>query len=526
MSVFVVSSDQSLGLQDSETYTLRVNAPTTIIHATNVFGALRAMESLFQLATEIRLSDDDDNDDDDGDNNDLAHVHPEVAEALAFNRHHRHHRGKWRHGSRLVIINETSVWDSPRFRHRGLLIDTARHYLPTSIIKTHLDAMEASKMNVLHWHLTDDESFPLATSQTPELARCGAFSTAATYTSDDVDEVVEYARARGIRVIPEIDTPGHVASWARAHPEIVTRCGGGSEAPRLGPLNPAENGTYTVLWQLLREVASLFPDAFMHVGGDEVEVGCWLQDPGVVAWMEEQEFGRDVGKVLEYHMQRVIGLAEAAGKEAIVWQDVMDEEGWGVGEGLPKSTIVQVWKWSKDLVGGGDKGAGKSSRRKSRRALHMASKTSSSLYASSTQGDSSYWLSELAHVTKTHRAILSAPWYINLAPSGDASVWKSYYTVEPLDFKAGIDQKDMVIGGEACVWGEQVDETNSVSKTWPLAAAVAERLWSEEQVRDVEEAEDRLRAFRCRLLARGVEAAPLWPDYCRGGNGSDSGVDA
>ena len=125
-----------------------------------------------------------------------------------------------------------------------------------------------------------------------------------------------------------------------------------------------------------------------------------------------------------------------------------------------------------------------------------------------------YWLSELAKVTATHRAVLSAPWYLNLAPSGDSTIWEDYWKVEPLRFRAGIDQKERVIGGEACVWGELVDETNAVAKTWPLAAAVAERLWADESVRDIDEARERINEFRCKLVYHGIAAAPLGPGFC------------
>lgn len=116
-------------------------------------------------------------------------------------------------------------------------------------------------------------------------------------------------------------------------------------------------------------------------------------------------------------------------------------------------------------------------------------------------------------MTSTHRAILSAPWYLNL-DGGVSGAWERYWSVEPLGFSGSVEQKSNVIGGEACVWGELVDATNAIQKTWPHAASVAERLWSDEGVRDVDDAYRRLQAFRCRLLARGIRAAPVGPGFC------------
>jgi hexosaminidase len=272
VEVHVVSSDQSLGLQTSETYSLRVSAPKIIITSTTVYGALRALETLAQLTFAV----------DDVDEKTLNRV-LDAADVGSIERHrhhhhHRHHRHrKHRRNHSLVLVNETAIFDTPRFRWRGLLIDTARHYLPVGIIKAHLDAMAMVKLNVLHWHLVDDQSFPYASKRFPEISEEGAFSTSMTYSGADVAEIVTYARARGIRVMPEFDTPGHVASWGLSHPELLTRCfdSDGSPTGELGPIDPSKPETYTLLWQLLREAAGWFPDAFVHLGGDEVDTSCW-----------------------------------------------------------------------------------------------------------------------------------------------------------------------------------------------------------------------------------------------------------
>lgn len=244
VEVHLWSADQSLGLETHEAYSLTVHAPTVVIQASTVYGALHALESLLQL---VWTSPDSSNDP-----TSLSH------------HHHKKHQ-------RVLRIHETSIYDAPRFRHRGLLIDTARHFLPLHIIKSQLEAMSIVKINVLHWHIVDDQSFPYASERLPELAEKGAFLPKQVYSRDDIEEVVEYARERGIRVVAEFDSPGHTLSWGKSHPEVLAQCG----SSELGPMDPSKDDTYSLLWQLLREASSWFPDAFVHIGGDEVAIDCW-----------------------------------------------------------------------------------------------------------------------------------------------------------------------------------------------------------------------------------------------------------
>lgn len=149
-------------------------------------------------------------------------------------------------------LNLTDIEDAPRFPHRGLLLDTARHYMPMDTIRTLLDGMAYSKLNVFHWHIVDDQSFPYQSQRFPELSRNAAYHpTNAVYTPNDTAAIIQYARLRGIRVLVELDTPGHVRSWGVSHPELLTECGG-DWAGKLGPLNPAEERVYPFVEELLR----------------------------------------------------------------------------------------------------------------------------------------------------------------------------------------------------------------------------------------------------------------------------------
>jgi len=288
-------------------------------------------------------------------------------------------------------------------------------------------------------------------------------------------------RNRGIRVIPEFDTPGHVNSWGWAFPSILANCS--KAASQI--LDVSNNETYSVLWKVLRQAAIDFPDQFCHLGGDEVDYNCWKNDPAVSKWMKEK--GLKNGKEVQfYHTRRMLILAKIVGKQGMLWQEAADEKYIRM---LPKETVVQVWKWDPDL-----------------------DQNSAGLQTGLATDE--YWLSELSRISKTHRTVLSAPWYLNLAAGGDQNAWRKFWEVDPLRFDGSADQRRNVIGGEACLWGEMVDETNALQKTWPLAATVAERLWSIENDWNSNDTLERLEAFRCRLVFQGIDASPLRPGYC------------
>ena len=132
------------------------------------------------------------------------------------------------------------------------MIDTGRNFLTTTTIKMTLDAMAYTKLNVLHWHMTDDQSFPIVSETLPHLASAGAFSPRHTYSKKDVAGVVRYARERGIAVLPEFDMPGHSTSWQKGYPSLTTRCSNASKLGFTKPMDVTINSTYTLIESLLR----------------------------------------------------------------------------------------------------------------------------------------------------------------------------------------------------------------------------------------------------------------------------------
>ncbi|XP_052063159.1 beta-hexosaminidase subunit beta-like [Mytilus californianus] len=183
-----------------------------------------------------------------------------------------------------LYVRDTSIRDFPRFKHRGVLVDSARHFMTKEVMLDILEGMYQNKMNVLHWHLVDDQSFPYQSKVFPDLSNKGAYHPSLVYTHEDITDIIEYARLRGVRVIPEFDTPGHVYGWGFGHPEMLTQCYDERKQKIpgcYGPLNPARNTTYQFLEKLYTEIINIFPDKTLHLGSDEVPLECWNSNPEV-----------------------------------------------------------------------------------------------------------------------------------------------------------------------------------------------------------------------------------------------------
>lgn len=153
------------------------------------------------------------------------------------------------------------------------MVDSARHFLPIPLILETIDALMYNKMNVMHWHIVDEDSFPLRLDSHPEIAQYAAFSQDEIYTTEEVKEVVRYAMVRGVRVVPELDTPGHAASWGKAPQNSKIACLFGGVG-YMGPLDVTLEDTYKLVKEVFEEVFKLFPDPFVHLGGDEVVLTC------------------------------------------------------------------------------------------------------------------------------------------------------------------------------------------------------------------------------------------------------------
>ncbi len=324
-----------------------------------------------------------------------------------------------------------TIQDQPRFPWRGLMIDSARHFIPLDVIRRNIDGMEAVKMNVLHWHLSENQGFRVESKKYPKLHELG--SDALYYTQDEIRDLVAYARDRGIRVVPEFDMPGHSTAWFVGHPELASGKGPYAIERKWGIFDPAMDPTnekvYKFLDDLIGEMARVFPDHYFHIGGDEVNGKEWDANPKIQVFMKAH--GIKNNEALQaYFSGRVQKLVTKHGKTVIGWDEVLVE-------GVPKDIVIQSWRGQASLAKAAKQG---------------------------------------------YRGILSNGYYLDLGWSA-----ARHYAVDPMSGDAANlspQEKQRILGGESCMWAEYVNPENVDSRIWPRNAAIAERFWSPQEVRD------------------------------------------
>nr|KAI8748529.1 beta-hexosaminidase subunit beta-like [Biomphalaria glabrata] len=271
-------------LGDSEKYELNIT-DTITIKASQVWGAVWGLETLGQLTYMVD--------------------------------------GKW-------FVNQTFIGDEPRFSHRGLHLDTARHFYSIDVIKLNLDVMAMHKLNVFHWHIVDAQSFPYSSRRYPELAQKGAYSPGHIYSQSDVQDIINFARLRGIRVLPEFDTPGHAQSWGKSHPELLTTCYDGDTPERsvYGKhsekeiMDPTKNSTFDFLRNFFDEIKDVFKDNFLHMGMDEVHYMCWESSPIIQEFLKDHGIPAGQYSGLEtYYSNRLLDIIRPMNKRVVIWED-------------------------------------------------------------------------------------------------------------------------------------------------------------------------------------------------------------
>ncbi|PFH54031.1 glycoside hydrolase family 20 protein [Amanita thiersii Skay4041] len=382
----------------------------------------------------------------------------------------------------VVISN-----DSPAFPYRGFMLDTSRNFFPVDDIKRTLDAMSWVKINTLHWHIVDSQSFPLDVAEFPEIAQNGAYDASEVYTAADVQEIVAYAGARGIDVLMEIDTPGHTAIISKSHPEHIA-CAESSpwetfaNEPPSGQLRLASSATRDFTANLLTAVAKTLPSTLFSTGGDEVNTNCYSQDP------QTQTDLKNSGKTLEQALSDFVlnnhrALA-AIGKTPVVWEEMVLDHNIAVSN----NTVVMVWISSQHAASVASKN------------LHIVHAPSDYFYLDCGAGD---WLGN--------------------NPTGNSwcdpfKTWQKAYTFDPLA-SLTTAQRALVLGGQQLLWTEQSSPENLDSIAWPRAASSAEVFWTgatlpDGKPRSVNSALPRLHDLRFRMVRRGVRAIALQPEWC------------
>jgi hexosaminidase len=349
-----------------------------------------------------------------------------------------------------TFIPAVSIHDTPRFRWRGLMIDCGRHFISLEEIKRTLDGMAAVKLNVFHWHLSEDQGFRIESKAFPRLAEMG--SDGLFYTQEQAREIVAYARERGIRVVPEFDMPGHTSAWFVGYPDLASAPGPFHIERKFGVfdpvMDPTRDSTYKFLDTFIGEMAAIFPDHFLHIGGDENNGVEWKANARIQDFMRAHNF-KDTAALQSYFNQRLLKILEKHGKRMIGWDEILTPD-------LPKDIMVQSWRGFDSLATGAKSG---------------------------------------------YRGILSAGYYLNLM-----STAATHYAVDPLPQASDLspEQQALILGGEACMWEEQTSSESIDSRIWPRTAAIAERLWSPRSVSDVDDMYRRLAAESLRLEALGL----------------------
>ena len=241
-------------------------------------------------------------------------------------------------------IPYVQITDAPRFAWRGLLLDACRHFIPVADIKRQIDGMAAARLNVLHWHLSDDQGWRIESTHYPrlqQLASGGEF-----YTRAQMADVVAYAWQRGIRVLPEVDMPGHATAIAVAYPELVSapgpyqlERGWGVFKPTLDPSNPA---TLQFVDQIVGELTGLFPDPYFHIGGDEVDPAQWNTHPQILKFMDQHQLA-DAPALQAYFNGQLQTLLARHGRKTVGWDEIHHPD-------LPKSVVIQSWQGQDSLA--------------------------------------------------------------------------------------------------------------------------------------------------------------------------------
>lgn len=372
---------------EDESYTLDIDSGAARLTAANPLGVLRGMETFLQL---VNL---------DGSGFGIAAI---------------------------------SIQDRPRFPWRGLSFDASRHWMPLEVVKRNIDGIAAVKMNVFHWHLTDDQGFRIESKKFPELHQKG--SDGHYYTQAQIREVIEYARDRGVRVVPEFDIPGHATSWLVSHPELGAGPGPYQIERKWGifdpTLDPSKESVYEFLDAFIGEMTALFPDEYFHIGGDEVSGKQWRESSQLQAFMRAQKL-KDNHELQRYFTRRVQALVKKHGKRMEGWDEVLDPD-------LPKDILIHSWRGQKSLAQAAKQG---------------------------------------------YSGLLSAGYYLDHIQSA-----AFHYAVDPLDASMeGLmtEERARILGGEAAMWVEYASPETVDSRLWPRTAAIAERLWSPGSVRDV-----------------------------------------
>lgn len=406
----------------------------------------------------------------------------------------------------FFIENKVKIVDAPLFAHRGVMIDSARNFIPVNSIKEQLKLMSYVKLNTLHWHLVDSQSWPIEVESYPEMID-DAYSSREFYTVDDIKDIVQYAYMRGIRVVPEIDMPGHaLAGWRKVDPDLIAcgNCFWNENVPGVGPvaleppagqLDVTYEKTYEVVRNVYNDIRKLFCDKVFHVGLDELLEACYLKSPVKQFFVDN----RTMNDLTQHWLNNSLPIFNDS--RITVWADVLI--GKSAAHSVPKTTILQVWE-----------GKGEEVKQITAAGYDVVVSPNSFYYLDC--GSSSWVFNDPRYVEDPENDEFN---YGNAgSPCGPYKSWQRIYNY---NIVANLTRKERkhVLGAEVAAWGEQIDSLVLTSKIWPRAAALAESLWSGNRnpitgYYRTKAFTPRIINFREFLVKLGYSVKPIVPKYC------------
>ncbi|GKZ23773.1 hypothetical protein AbraIFM66951_004139 [Aspergillus brasiliensis] len=467
-----IDADLQHGVDESYTLEITENATSVIIQASTVWGALHAFTTLQQLVIAGK----------DG----------------------------------LMIEQSVTIQDAPLYPYRGIMLDTGRNFISVGKIYEQIDGMSLSKLNVLHWHMEDTQSWPIEISAYPEMIH-DAYSSREVYSHADMRNIVAYARARGVRVIPEIDMPSHsAAGWKQVDPQMVTCVDSWwsnddwtlhtAVEPPPGQMDIIYNGTYDVVQKVYNELSDIFPDNWFHVGADEIQPNCFNFSSYVSQWFAEDS-SRTYNDLAQYWVDHALPIFQnKPTRQLVMWEDIVLSTEHA--HDVPTNIVMQTWNNGLDYIN-----------QLTAKGYDVIVSSSDFMYLDCGLG---------GFVTNDPRYdVMSNPDSVTGTPNfnygGNGGSWcapyKTWQRIYDYDFTQNLTdaQAQHIVGAEAPLWTEQVDDVTVSSHFWPRAAALAELVWSgnrENGQKRTTLMTQRILNFREYLVANGVQAKALVPKYC------------
>ena len=449
-----IKTKGNLALGMDESYSLQIDQAQILLTANNDIGAIRGLATLIQLIGA---------------------------------------------GQEGYFFKGIAIEDEPRFTWRGLLVSQPYHFMPMDLIKRTIDAMAAVKMNVLHFYISDDQGYRIESKVYPRLHQLA--SDGMYFSHEQVREMVQYADQRGIRVVPEIDVPGHSTAMIYAYPHLASVARDYALQDHWGvfdpTLDPTKASTYTFLDSLLTEVASLFPDQYFHIGGDENTGKDWQKNQSIRSFMQSNNLKTTLA-LQNYFNRKVQAILQKSGKITVGWDEVLMKEvapasakkyfqdgryDQLIETNVPKDMVIQSWRGMEALLSSAKNG--------------YKSILSKGFYIDLVQPASYHYLTDPI----PFRNDIIIPDSEANFDRFESDIIKKIQQGEKL---LSAEEEKLILGGEATMWTEHVSAETFDSRVWPRTAAIAERLWSPAELRNVDDMYRRMDIVSIQLESLGL----------------------